>query len=101
MAGLLEELGVPRARILLEETGTSTLSSVRAVRRMRKAHRLRGRVVRRHQLLSSAALPDAAAPRGHRRPRLPAARLSRVACGGGALVPASARDLRRRWWTAR
>ncbi len=44
MAGLLEELGVPRARILLEETGTSTLSSVRAVRRMRKAHRLRGRV---------------------------------------------------------
>ena len=31
MAALLEAQGVPRERILLEETGTDTLSSVRAV----------------------------------------------------------------------
>jgi hypothetical protein len=31
MAALLESRGVPPARILLEETGTDTLSSVRAV----------------------------------------------------------------------
>jgi uncharacterized SAM-binding protein YcdF (DUF218 family) len=31
MAGLLAARGVPRERILLEETGTDTLSSVRAV----------------------------------------------------------------------
>jgi vancomycin permeability regulator SanA len=34
MAGLLRELGVPPDRILLEETGTDTLSSVRAVARL-------------------------------------------------------------------
>ena len=44
MAGLLEALGVARTRILLEETGTSTLSSVRAVRRLLRAHCLEGRV---------------------------------------------------------
>ena len=31
MAAMLEASGVPRARILLEETGTDTLSSARAV----------------------------------------------------------------------
>ncbi len=31
MAAMLEARGVPRARILLEETGTDTLSSARAV----------------------------------------------------------------------
>ena len=44
MAALLEELGIPRGRVLLEETGTSTLSSVRAVRRLLQARGLRGRV---------------------------------------------------------
>ena len=34
MARLLREMGVPPDRILLEETGTDTLSSVRAVARM-------------------------------------------------------------------
>jgi uncharacterized SAM-binding protein YcdF (DUF218 family) len=34
MAGLLGELGVPSERILSEETGTDTLSSVRAVVRL-------------------------------------------------------------------
>jgi uncharacterized SAM-binding protein YcdF (DUF218 family) len=34
MAALLEARGVPAARILLEETGTDTLSSVRAVARL-------------------------------------------------------------------
>ncbi len=37
MAGLLTDLGVPDARILLEETGTDTLSSARAVAALLRA----------------------------------------------------------------
>jgi uncharacterized SAM-binding protein YcdF (DUF218 family) len=38
MAGLLAALGVPAEGILLEETGTDTLSSVRAVAKLLRAH---------------------------------------------------------------
>lgn len=38
MAALLEGRGVPRERILLEETGTDTLSSARAVAALLRAH---------------------------------------------------------------
>ena len=38
MARMLVSLGVPAANILLEETGTSTLSSTRAVLRLLRAH---------------------------------------------------------------
>jgi uncharacterized SAM-binding protein YcdF (DUF218 family) len=44
MAALLAEKGVPPERILLEETGTDTLSSVRAVVRLLRAHHLRAPV---------------------------------------------------------
>ena len=37
MAGLLADFGVPEAAVLPEETGTDTLSSVRAVRRLLRA----------------------------------------------------------------
>jgi uncharacterized SAM-binding protein YcdF (DUF218 family) len=40
MGGLLRDFGVPEDRLLLEETGTDTLSSVRAVRRLLRAHAL-------------------------------------------------------------
>ena len=40
MAVLLEARGVPAERILLEETGTDTLSSVRAVAALLRHHRL-------------------------------------------------------------
>jgi len=40
MAELLVARGVPRARILLEETGTDTLSSARAVAALLGAHRI-------------------------------------------------------------
>ena len=92
MAGLLEELGVPRARILLEETGTSTLSSVRAVRRMRQAHRLRGRVYAATSFyhlprcLMLLRLADIAAR------ACPPAGVPGVARRGEALVLAAARD---------
>ena len=38
MAAMLEARGVPRGRILLEETGTDTLSSARAVVALLRAH---------------------------------------------------------------
>jgi uncharacterized SAM-binding protein YcdF (DUF218 family) len=41
MAELLHARGIPRGRILLEETGTDTLSSVRAVGALLHARRLR------------------------------------------------------------
>lgn len=44
MAQLLREAGVKPGRIVLEETGTDTLSSVRAVRRLRLSRSLRGRL---------------------------------------------------------
>lgn len=44
MADLLRRLGVRAERIVLEETGTDTLSSVRAIRRLRLSLGLRGRV---------------------------------------------------------
>ncbi|MBV9653516.1 MAG: YdcF family protein [Acetobacteraceae bacterium] len=44
MADLLAALGVPPDRVLLEETATSTLSSVRAIRRMRDERGLCGPV---------------------------------------------------------
>ncbi len=44
MAGLLRDLGVPDARILLEETGTDTVSSVRAVTALLRARRHDGPV---------------------------------------------------------
>ena len=44
MAGLLRALGVDDARIVLEETGTNTLSSVRACARLLRARGHRGRV---------------------------------------------------------
>ncbi len=40
MAGLLAARGVPRERILLEETGTDTLSSARAVAALLRRHRI-------------------------------------------------------------
>ena len=40
MAGMLEARGVPRARILLEETGTDTLSSARAVEALLRTRRI-------------------------------------------------------------
>jgi uncharacterized SAM-binding protein YcdF (DUF218 family) len=44
MAALLEAACVPRQRILLEETGTDTLSSVRAMVRLMRARALAGPV---------------------------------------------------------
>lgn len=44
MAGLLRELGVDGGRIVLEETGVDTLSSVRACTRLLRARGHRGRV---------------------------------------------------------
>lgn len=44
MAGLLRDLGVPDARIVREETGTDTLSSVRAVAGLLRARGHRGSV---------------------------------------------------------
>ena len=38
MAGLLADFGVPRERIVLDETGVDTLSSVRAVARLLRGH---------------------------------------------------------------
>ena len=38
MGGLLRDFGVPEAQLLLEETATDTLSSVRAVRRLLDQH---------------------------------------------------------------
>jgi uncharacterized SAM-binding protein YcdF (DUF218 family) len=40
MGGLLRDLGVPEAQLLLEETATDTLSSVRAVRRLLRLRRI-------------------------------------------------------------
>ena len=66
MAALLVSRGVPGERILLEETGTDTLSSVRAVAALlRHAHRRTG--VRGEQSVSSAALSVVAAADGRRR----------------------------------
>jgi len=45
MAAQLMESGVSRDRILLEETGTDTLSSVRAIYRLSREHRLTGHVM--------------------------------------------------------
>jgi len=45
MAGLLRESGVESERILLEETATDTLSSVRAIRRLLREHPPQGRVM--------------------------------------------------------
>jgi len=45
MAGLLTESGVRSERILLEETGSDTLSSVRAVCRLLRDHPSRGPVM--------------------------------------------------------
>lgn len=44
MAGLLQDLGVEAGRIVLEETGVNTLSSVRACARLLRARGHRGRV---------------------------------------------------------
>lgn len=44
MARLLRQHGVGADRIIVEDAGTDTLSSVRAVRRLMQAHGLRGRV---------------------------------------------------------
>jgi hypothetical protein len=70
MARLLRETGVPPDRILLEETGTDTLSSVRAVARM-----LTGTapVYVRDERLPPPALPAAVATGRDRGVRLPAA----------------------------
>lgn len=40
MADLLRRLGIPADRVILEETGTDTLSSARAVARLLRAHGL-------------------------------------------------------------
>ncbi len=45
MAALLRESGVPGNRVLLEETATDTLSSVRAVCRLMREHGLNGPVM--------------------------------------------------------
>jgi vancomycin permeability regulator SanA len=45
MARLLTESGVPGERILLEETGTDTLSSVRAIYRLAREQRVTGHVM--------------------------------------------------------
>lgn len=45
MAGLLQESGVASDRILLEESGTDTLSSVRAICRLWREQRLQGHVM--------------------------------------------------------
>ena len=65
MAGLLAGRGVPPDRILLEETGTDTLSSVRAVAGAARRPRCRRAGVRREQSVSSAALHSAAAADGN------------------------------------
>ena len=65
MAELLVSRGVPEERILLEETGTDTMSSVRAVAAADPAARHRRAGVRREQSVSSAALPAVAAADGH------------------------------------
>ncbi|OJY77419.1 MAG: hypothetical protein BGP12_02510 [Rhodospirillales bacterium 70-18] len=79
MAGLLGAHGVPDARILVEDTATSTLTSVRAVRRLLRAAGHRGPVLaassayhlpRCVALLRLAGLPARAAPP----PAVPAAR---------------------------
>jgi uncharacterized SAM-binding protein YcdF (DUF218 family) len=44
MAGLLRGFGVPPERIMLEETGSDTLSSVRAVRHLVRDARLSGQI---------------------------------------------------------
>jgi uncharacterized SAM-binding protein YcdF (DUF218 family) len=44
MAGLLDGFRVPDSRVILEETGTDTLSSVLAVRRLVRTRRLAGRI---------------------------------------------------------
>jgi uncharacterized SAM-binding protein YcdF (DUF218 family) len=44
MAGLLGGFAIPPDRILLEETGTDTLSSVRAVRRLLRRETVRGKL---------------------------------------------------------
>jgi uncharacterized SAM-binding protein YcdF (DUF218 family) len=59
MAGLLRQSGVPRDRILLEESGTDTLSSVRAVARM-----LRDRIV-----TEAPGMPLFVATHGYHLPR--------------------------------
>ena len=40
MGGLLRDFGVPESRLLLEESGTDTLSSVRAVRHLLRTRRI-------------------------------------------------------------
>lgn len=78
MAALLAEHGVPPPQLLLEETATDTLSSVRAVARLLRAHRVTAPVFattsayhlpRCVLLLRLAGLPARAAPP----PRVPAA----------------------------
>ena len=54
MAAVLRDLGVPAARILLEEAGTDTLSSVRAVAKLLRQRRL---VVPVHAASSGFHLP--------------------------------------------
>ena len=54
MAALLREQGVPEDRIMLEETGTDTLSSVRACARLLRAREWRGAV---HVATSGYHLP--------------------------------------------
>lgn len=78
MAGLLAEHGVPGRRIILEERGTDTLSSVRACLRLRRTHGLCGPVrvatsgyhlPRCVLLLRLAGVAAAACPPPHASPR--------------------------------
>ncbi len=84
MAALLAEQGVPPAGILLEETGTDTLSSVRAVVALLRAQRL--------------TAPVFAATSGYHLPRcLVLLRIAGVAARACPPPPAQA-DLWQRWY---
>jgi uncharacterized SAM-binding protein YcdF (DUF218 family) len=86
MAGLLQAQGVPAGRILLEETATDTVSSVRAVGRMLRARGHRGPV---YVATSAYHLPRCLV-------------LMRIAGMDARPVPpgpgAAARRFRRRWY---
>ena len=84
MAALLVSRGVPRDRILLEETGTDTLSSVARGGGTDAAARHRRAGVRREQPVPSAALSAVAAADGHSG----ACRSSAGGAGRDALVAA-------------